>query len=87
MKKQQKVRVRFILFYSELALTDLGCNMLQTLLGQKKYEEMLDEQPIIEHICISPDMSNTAWHIVTQYITNDRHDHRNPTKKTLFEIK
>ena len=39
--------------------------MLQTLLGQKKYEEMLDEQPIIEHICISPDMSNTAWHIVT----------------------
>ena len=33
-----KFRVRFILFYSELALTDPGCNMLQTLLDWKKYE-------------------------------------------------
>ena len=35
------------LFYSELAPTDPSCNMLQTLLGQKKYEEgMSDEQPL-----------------------------------------
>ena len=27
------VRIRFILFYSELAPTDPCCNMLQTLLG------------------------------------------------------
>ena len=39
------VRVRFILFYSELASADLLCNMIQTLLGRKEYErEMSDEQ-------------------------------------------
>ena len=37
-------------------------------------------------MCLSLDMPNMAWDIVTQYILNDRHDHRNPTKKTLFEI-
>ena len=43
-----RVRVRFISFYSELAPTDPWCNMLQTLLGRKKYEkEMSDEEPLI----------------------------------------
>ena len=38
--------VRFILFYSELAPTELWYNILQTLLGRKKYEEaMSDERP------------------------------------------
>ena len=41
-----RVRVRFRLFYCELAPTDPRCNMLQTLLGRKKYEEaMSDEYP------------------------------------------
>ena len=26
-------------------------------------------------------MPNTAWDMVTQYIVNDRHDQKNPTKK------
>ena len=30
-----RVGVRFIYVYSELASTDLQCNMLQALLGQK----------------------------------------------------
>ena len=44
-------------------------------------------------MCIYLDMQNTAWDIVTRYITNDRHDHRNSTKKhclnhlmTLLEV-
>ena len=42
-----RVRVRFLLFYSELAPTDPSCNMLHTLLGQKKYEEAVsDEHPL-----------------------------------------
>ena len=36
-----KVRVRFLLFYLELAPTDPWCNMLQILLGRKKYEEAM----------------------------------------------
>ena len=37
----------FLLFHSELAYTDPWCNMLQTLLGQRKYEEaMPDEHPL-----------------------------------------
>ena len=48
------VRVRFLLFYSELVTTDplttdselIPTNMHLTLLGQKKYEEaMSDEYP------------------------------------------
>ena len=39
--------VRFLLFYSELAPTDSLCNMLQTLLGRKKYKKaMSDEHPL-----------------------------------------
>ena len=34
--RRLRVRVRFLLFYSELAPTDPWCNMLQTLLGWKK---------------------------------------------------
>ena len=41
-----RVRVRFILFYFELAPIDPPCNMLQTLPARKKYEEeMSDEEP------------------------------------------
>ena len=43
MKNNRRLRVRvrasFRLSYSELAPTDLCCNMLLTLLGQTKYEE------------------------------------------------
>ena len=47
-KLRVRVRVRFIFFYSELIpTTGLRCNMLQNLLGQKKFEEeMSDEQPL-----------------------------------------
>ena len=48
-----RARVRFILFYSELApLTrDVTCSV--TLLGRKKYEEaMSDEHPL--PICAKP---------------------------------
>ena len=38
-----RVRVRFIFFYSELTPTDPFCNMLQTLLGRKKYEEVISD--------------------------------------------
>ena len=40
------LRVRFLLFYSEIAPTDPWCNMLRTLIWRKKYEEaMSDEYP------------------------------------------
>ena len=42
-----RVWFRFILFYTELAHTDLWCNMLQTLLGRKKCEGALsDKKPL-----------------------------------------
>ena len=45
-KLRVRVRVSFILFYSELAHTDPSCNMIQSLRGWKKCEEeMSDEQP------------------------------------------
>ena len=41
-----RVRVRFLLFYYELNTIDQWRNMLQNLLGRKKYEEaMSDEHP------------------------------------------
>ena len=44
-----RVRVSFILFYSELTPSDPRCNMLQTLLERKKYEEEIpDEQPLLK---------------------------------------
>ena len=46
-KLRARVRFRFILFYSELVPNNPWCNMLQTLLGRKKYEEaVLDEQSL-----------------------------------------
>ena len=39
-----RARVRFLLFYSEIALTDPWCNMLLTLPGQKKYEEAMSDE-------------------------------------------
>ena len=42
----KRLRVRFLLFYSELVPIDPWYNMLQTLLGQKKSEKaMSDEHP------------------------------------------
>ena len=35
---------------------------------------------IPEHMCISLDMPNMTWNIMTWYIMNDRYEHRNPTK-------
>ena len=41
------VRVRFLLFYLKYARTDPWCNMLQTLVGRKKYQEKKsDEHPL-----------------------------------------
>ena len=40
-----RVRVRFVLFYSELAPTDGWCNMHHTLLGRRKYEEAMSDEP------------------------------------------
>ena len=41
-----RVRVRFIYCYSELASTDLRCNMLQSFTWTEKYvETMSDEHP------------------------------------------
>ena len=39
-----RVRVRFILLYSESVPTEPCCNMLQTLLGSKKYEEEMSNE-------------------------------------------
>ena len=42
-----RVRVRFLLFYSEIAPTDPWCNMFRTLIWRKKYgEAMSDEHPL-----------------------------------------
>ena len=41
------IRVRFILFYYELAPTDPWCNMLQTLLGQNKYKEEMSDKKFV----------------------------------------
>ena len=44
-----RVRVRFLLFYSELTPTDPLCNMLHILLGRKKCGvAMSDEHPQIQ---------------------------------------
>ena len=49
--RRLRVRFRFILFYSEHALTDPWYDMLQILLGREKYEEeMSDEQPLLENL-------------------------------------
>ena len=45
-----RVRVSFLLFYSEVAPTDPWFNMLQTLLGRKYEEEMSYEHPLTEEI-------------------------------------
>ena len=39
-----RVRIRFVLFHSELSPTDPGCNILQNLLGRKKYEEEMSDK-------------------------------------------
>ena len=45
--RRLRVRVRVLLFYSELAPTDPWRNMLQSLLGREKYEELMsDEHPL-----------------------------------------
>ena len=48
--KNRRLRVRLGLgfFYSELAPTYLLCNMFQTLLGRKQYEEA--KHPGIQHL-------------------------------------
>ena len=52
--RRTRVRVRFLLFYSELAPTDRLCNMLHTLPGRKKYEEaMSGEHPHEEVISVT----------------------------------
>ena len=48
-----QVRVKFLLFYFQLAPTDQWCNMLQTLLRWKKCEEeMSDEHPLRANIIL-----------------------------------
>ena len=37
-------------------------------------------------MCISLDMPNIAWDIMTQYIIDDRHDHRNAIKKYCLKL-
>ena len=45
-KLRVRVRVRFLLFYSELTPTDPWCNMLRDSTWTEKYEEaMSDEHP------------------------------------------
>ena len=39
-----KVSVRFLLFHSELGPANPYCNMLQALLGLKKYEEKMSDK-------------------------------------------
>ena len=46
-----RVRVRFLLFYSEHTPTDPWCNMLRDFTWTEKYEEaMSDEHPL----CVTP---------------------------------
>ena len=44
-----RVRVRFILFYSEFASTDPCCNILQTILGRKKYGKQMSDEQILKN--------------------------------------
>ena len=41
-----RVRIKFPLFDSDLAPTDPLCNTLQTLFGQKKYEETMPDNTL-----------------------------------------
>ena len=85
LKVRVKVRVRIILFYSELAPTDPWCNILQTLLGRKKYEvecqmNNLDQKKLLvwglKNGCskkvenIQGECRKTCDFIVTELITN-----------------
>ena len=62
------VRIRVILFYSELAPTDPWCDTLQTLFEQKKHEEAIsDEHPIKARLSISVKVVkafNSAFHLL-----------------------
>ena len=49
--RRLRVRVRFSLFYSELAPTDSWCNMLQILLGLKIYEEEMSDEQYLDFDC------------------------------------
>ena len=42
--RRLRVRVSFILFYSELSPIDPWCNMLRTLVGRKKHEDALSDE-------------------------------------------
>ena len=46
MKNNRRLRIRFILFNSEVAPTNPRCNMLQTSPGRKIYQEQMSgERP------------------------------------------
>ena len=47
--RKLRVRVKFIFFYSELVPTDPRCNMLQTLLRQKKYGKVMSDEQLLKH--------------------------------------
>ena len=49
--RRLRVRVRFSLFYSELAPTNWCRNMLQILLGRKKYEEEMSDEQYLDFDC------------------------------------
>ena len=44
LRAKVRVWIGFILFYSELFPTNPWCYMLQTLLGLKKYEEVMPDE-------------------------------------------
>ena len=56
-KLRVRVIVRFLLFYSELTSTDLRCNMFQTLLGRKKYEEEMSDEHALAFAGIGPTLT------------------------------
>ena len=60
--KSPGVTVKFILLNSELASTGPCCNMLQILLGRKKYEEeMSDEHSPYHKNYFSIEKSILGW--------------------------
>ena len=46
--RRLRVRVRFLLFYSELAPTDLWCNMLCDFTSTVKYEGAMSDENLMD---------------------------------------
>ena len=66
-----RVRISFILFYSELASSDQWCNLLQTLLGGEKYKAEMSDKVIFNlcGVCGNTKVSLRSWSILRNWLS------------------